>query len=175
MNQRQTIELGPDLRVPGLGPGDVVEVKDNRIFINGEAQTFSDEGRYAYDNHTATQCITKEANLHTENLSGVVHSALTDDKRPGTVKTLANYGPREVPPGHVFVMGDNRDNSGDSRQDRSMGTGLGMIEQDLIKGKAHFVWMSLDSCNGFPPMPRVDRVGHSLYQTVEPNVGGDSE
>jgi signal peptidase I len=46
-----------------------------------------------------------------------------------------DFGRTVVPPGNVFVMGDNRDNSSDSRV-------WGTVQHDLIKGKALIVWWS---------------------------------
>jgi signal peptidase I len=53
-----------------------------------------------------------------------------------------NHGPETIKPGHAFAMGDNRDNSSDSRI-------WGQVPVENIKGRALFVWLSRDSCGGF--------------------------
>ena len=66
---------------------------------------------------------------------------------------------KEIPDGYVFVMGDNRDHSSDSRI-------WGLVPLRNIKGKARFVWFSNDQCSpGIPLLGKIrnDRFGSPLY------------
>jgi signal peptidase I len=135
-------------RIVGV-PGDTISVVDNQVMLNGELAARQPQDRYRFiDDH----CLAQEAQHGLEDLGGVVHDVLVDD-RPGM---LANRPPIQVPPGHVFAMGDNRDNSLDSRQ-------WGFVRYDQIKGKARFVWISWDGCGS---AFRVDRMGHDVYDLV---------
>lgn len=135
-------------RVVGI-PGDVVELIDNELHINGaiahyeplppdlvSAVPLDDPLRYR---------LLKESILGNERLV-MLHSS--------TYRSVAsNFGPVEVPAEHYLVMGDNRDNSRDSRF-------IGFISRDRILGRAETVAFSLDYENYY--QPRLDRFFTSL-------------
>jgi signal peptidase I len=117
-------------RVVGL-PGDVVEMRNDELYINGQLVPrhrvprlyhYVDVQHGAPDEH--------DGELWIENLSGKEHETIQEPR--GVVRDFART---VVPQGHVFVMGDNRDNSSDSRV-------WGTVDRDLIKGKALVVWWS---------------------------------
>jgi signal peptidase I len=127
-------------RVVGL-PGDEVAWLNKKLTINGKAveaaalpDYFDEEGR------VYTQQLR-------ENLAGVEHRILLRSDRPPFVpgaeqfphRDACNYNAEgvtcKVPAGHYFVMGDNRDNSVDSRY-------WGFVPDRNLKGRAFFVWMN---------------------------------
>ena len=106
-------------RVIGL-PGDTVELRNKRVYING---TRLDEPYVYYLEDPPP--IPQEGQPAVEMHSG------TGDPR-------VQYGPVTVPPGHYFAMGDNRDNSEDSRY-------WGFLPRDNVKGKALVIYWSYDT------------------------------
>jgi signal peptidase I len=113
-------------RVLGLG-GDVVEVRDDVIHLNGQAlpQAKLDEPCPPHPQLVAEGCVVLEER------SGARHYRIVHDAHPPS-----SFGPATVPPGHVFVMGDNRHNSNDSRM-------WGTVPGDLVDGRAQFlIWSS---------------------------------
>jgi len=112
-------------RVVGL-PGEKVEVRNNEVFINGKPMAREHVGPF----HDAGPSDDRDSELWHETLGTKQHEALQEPGRPPS-----NFGPLVVPAGNVFVMGDNRDNSSDSRV-------WGTVDHDLIKGKALIVWWS---------------------------------
>ena len=131
--------------------GDTVRVQNNQIVLNGRTQDFDYTSKYEF---VDDRCRSRTMRRYEENLAGLKHIALTNTGLGGL---LANKSEVTVPPGHVFVMGDNRDNSEDSRQ-------WGFVRFDQIKGKAHFVWLSWDGCDGSVGKIRSDRFFHDLYE-----------
>ncbi len=124
-------------RVIGL-PGDVVEMRDNRLTINGIA------ARYSGIEYEADAAFAVE--------SYVDMSHRIELSRAGAGR-LSTFGPVTVPKDHYLVLGDNRDNSADSRV-------YGFIPRDEIVGHAKTVVLSLDYDDYY--MPRGDRFFHPL-------------
>jgi signal peptidase I len=137
-------------RVVGL-PGDTIEVRNNEVFVNGERMGREYDGPHTFIDDNCSEETTK---AFVEDLGGVEHFVLNNSTY--TIGGLGNFGPKEVPEDHVFVMGDNRDNSADSRV-------WGNVPMNHIKGRALFVWLSYDACNGGGGLPfRGERFGMSL-------------
>ncbi len=128
-------------RVVGL-PGDEVSYLNQKLSINGRLVETRAVGDF-YDEDSL-----RYAPSFVEKLGNIEHHLLVDPKR------MAYYGPEpkafphsqacrfgaegvicKVPPGHYFVMGDNRDNSQDSRY-------WGFVPDQNIVGRAFFVWMN---------------------------------
>lgn len=118
-------------RVVGL-PGDKVAYYNKQLFINGEPA--SQTGLGTYDGVGAGVTMAG-AQIRSENLTGVEHNILIDAQK-GTLE-----GEFQVPDGRYFVMGDNRDNSNDSRY-------WGVVPEENLVGKAFMIWMNWDSTAG---------------------------
>jgi len=121
-------------RVVGL-PGDTVVMVNNQLFINGQAIVYqkNDQG-----------------NDLTEYFSTNTHSIKITNPAD---HSFANLPTLVVPEGKYFVLGDNRDNSADSRV-------IGFVPRSEIVGRASTVVMSLDHDNYFAP--RTDRFFKSI-------------
>jgi signal peptidase I len=73
--------------------------------------------------------------------------------RPSGYDERDNFGPYTVPPGELFMMGDNRDNSNDSRY-------WGPLRMDLVKGRAMFLYWSWNPERNWPRWNRIFRLIH---------------
>jgi signal peptidase I len=104
-------------------PGDTVEIRNKRVYINGKP--VKDEHAYYDDPH-------------------IEH---------GVNRIRDNFGPVRVPPNHIFVMGDNRDRSYDSRF-------WGFVPIKDVRGRAFIKYFSWDSDDS---KPRWTSIGNLIY------------
>lgn len=114
-------------------PGDVVEIRNKTVYVNGEPLA-EEYTRYADGRNV-----------------------------DGFLRGRDNMPPVRVPPGKLFMMGDNRDRSYDSRF-------WGFVDMDAVIGKAMFIYFSIDWNRGirwmevwrYPELVRWDRIGRPL-------------
>ena len=178
-------------RVIGL-PGDTVEVRDGRLILNGSpvrsavrppAMIPVDANAPCDIEFAGSQVVTDDGNAYCrlpivrETLpGGPSYDTIDLGPSPGD-----NHGPVAVPPGHLFLMGDNRDRSADSRF--ALGApqnGLGgPVPWENIGGRAEFITFSLDGTTELlNPLTwfqalRGGRAGDSLRgSTDSEDVGG---
>lgn len=117
-------------RVVGL-PGDIIAMRKNRLFINGVCIKYE-----PLDNEIMNQIAPVRQSHHfffSENIAGKKYSVMFASSRP----SLYSFGPVAVPKGKYFMLGDNRDNSADSRF-------FGFVDRKLIVGRASAVVISRD-------------------------------
>ncbi len=134
-------------RVVGL-PGDRVEYRNKRLSINGNPVALRQiEDYLSKERMQFSRC-------YVESLGGVEHEILLEEDAPPSMTPSrafpfaanCNYNMSglacSVPPGHYFMMGDNRDNSSDSRV-------WGFVPDENIVGKAFFIWLNFTDLGRF--------------------------
>ena len=129
-------------RVIGM-PGDHIEYKDKTLLINGEKVAQIPAGSYI---GAGSGLSMSGANVLNEKLDDVQHQILVVPRMGGKTSDVI------VPDDHYFVMGDNRDNSNDSRY-------WGFVPDENLVGKAFMIWMNYDSAAGGIDW---DRIGTSI-------------
>ena len=127
-------------------PGDVVELRDDVLFINGHAAQYSEVTRTT---EPLGHGIVVDATRATETLAG---SRRTVQTLPG-VGALRSFGPVVVPANQFFMLGDNRDNSADSRY-------IGFVPRERLIGRAMRVLVSADILGNW--LPRIERTVSKL-------------
>ena len=130
-------------RVVGV-PGDKIVYKNKRLTVNGKEVSYKPMPDYLDEEHLSY------SKQFVESLTGVNYKILNDEQKPAFVsnphdfprRNLCSYNAEgficNVPAGQYFMMGDNRDNSLDSRY-------WGFVPDKNIVGKAFFIWMNLSN------------------------------
>jgi len=127
-------------RVIGV-PGDKVSYHNKVLTVNGK------EAKQTFIEYTIDEITGRPVAKYKENLNGVVHELFIRPDVP------AHDFDIEVPSGNYFMMGDNRDDSADSRF-------WGFVPDRYLRGKAILVWMSW---NGKKDTLRWNRIGRVIH------------
>jgi signal peptidase I len=123
-------------RVIGL-PGDHIQMRGGQVWINGQAAALKPDGLGEAEDDNGSS---EPARRYVETLPGGISHTLFKIHDNGR---LDNTSEVTVPPGHLFVMGDNRDNSADSRVPVSQG-GVGLLPTDNLVGRVDAIVGSWD-------------------------------
>ncbi len=125
------------------GPGDTISLKNNTLTINGQEQAYTALPSASLE--TVPADVRQGRQFASEHLRGHTHAV---GAIPAIANAMRNFGPITVPAGEYFVMGDNRDNSADSRY-------FGFVKRELIVGRSSAVAISVDPKNYY--LPRLGR------------------
>ncbi len=134
-------------RVIGV-PGDIVKMRNNQIYVNDDPAHYS----------TLDESIVEELDVYQRRHHHFFYEQIDDATypvmlRPALPNNNNSFGPIEIPEGKYLMLGDNRDNSADSRL-------IGLIDRDRITGRAHTVAFSVDYDQYY--LPRPNRFIHPL-------------
>lgn len=145
-------------RIVGVA-GDRVELREDILWVNGEEIPRCQLGRRTYRsyNRFLGKWENAEGQLWVERHGGFLYTVVEDDHGPVTT-----FGPITVPDDQVFLLGDNRDNSNDSRY-------WGPVPVDNIKGRAMVIWWSNRRPHGF----QWDRLGRLIM--TDPDLDEEHE
>ena len=134
-------------RVIGI-PGDRIALANNALIVNGKASKYS---RIDHEVITSLDRFQKARHrFFYEHIEQSKHPVMV---QPGTATAYNSFDPITVPPGKFLVLGDNRDNSKDSRV-------FGLVSADQVMGRAVAIAFSMNYDNYY--LPRSDRFFQSL-------------
>jgi signal peptidase I len=120
--------------------GDTVEMRDGVLWVDGRPVARRPLGgpcRYHDLDEASGRWSERGCDAYEETIGGATFTTLRDPE----LRSAGDMPAVKVPPGQVFVLGDNRDNSSDSRY-------WGFLPIDRIKGRAMFVWWSFGGPDG---------------------------
>ncbi|KLE35019.1 signal peptidase I [Aurantiacibacter luteus] len=181
-------------RVIGL-PGDTVAVVNGQIVLNGEPvpREFEPPVRIPADHDNlcdGIECLYyfEPYRVTLEDGTQVFEPPTYRETLPNGASYLVvdhvensrydNFAPVTVPDGHVFLMGDNRDHSSDSRAEAApLGLGLGgPVPLTSIGGRAEFITFSLDGTSSYNPLTWWGALrGERAWRSLRPELRGESQ
>ncbi|MEJ7805461.1 MAG: signal peptidase I [Telluria sp.] len=127
-------------------PGDVVEMRNERLIINGQSASYADAGEVMED-------LGKGQRVLAQRLIETVGVRRQQIQVLPSVMARRDFAPVTIPPDQFMMLGDNRDNSADSRF-------IGLVPRHLLIGRAVRVLVSADIEGDW--MPRGERFGQKL-------------
>ncbi len=146
-------------RLIGL-PGDTIQVKQGRLYINGK---MVDREPVGMQRVPSPEGANESIMEYIETLPGGVMHQIYEESDSEALDNTAVY---EVPPHHYFMMGDNRDNSQDSR----VTTLVGYVPEENLVGRAQILFFSIDeTANIFKPWTWFGAVRYDrIFDTIGP-------
>lgn len=128
-------------------PGDAVEMRDKQLFINGEWADYEMQ-------QVTTEPLGNGASLPALRVIERLEGNQRTVQWLSGVNNASSFGPLTIPPGQYLMLGDNRDNSADSRI-------IGLIPREVLIGRAERILVSADILEDWSL--RTARFGRSLY------------
>jgi signal peptidase I len=127
-------------------PGDKIEMRNEVLLINGKAATYRDQD-------ALLEPLANGDAVNAVQVTEVIEKSKRRVQWLVGVSARNTFGPMQVPSGKYLMLGDNRDNSADSRY-------FGFVPRQLLIGKAERILVSVDMLGNW--LPRAERFGQKL-------------